>query len=233
MRILIADDHALFREGLGLVLGRLYPEAEVHEARTVDEAVAWLAEGAQPDLVLLDLAMPGMSDVDPDGGARGRFAGVERVVGHAGDTPVVMVSAHVNPEQIAATINLGARGYILKSSSQEVLRHALSLVMSGSVYIPSSVLAAVGQGGSAGAERPGRSSSGNPLRNLTPRQRATLDLMMLGKSNKEIARELDVLESTVKAHVRVILNKLKASNRTQAVRIATDLGWSDPGDNGA
>lgn len=233
MRILIADDHALFREGLSLVLARLYPEAEVEEARTVDEALACLADGSRPDLVLLDLAMPGMSDTDPDSDARGRFAGVERVVRQAGDTPVVMVSAHVNPEQIAATINLGARGYILKSSSQEVLKHALSLVMSGAVYIPSSVLAALGQGHVQGPEQPGRASPGNPLRNLTPRQRATLDLMMLGKSNKEIARELDVLESTVKAHVRVILNKLKAANRTQAVRIATDLGWSDPGDSGS
>lgn len=232
MRILIADDHALFREGLSLVLARLYPDAEVQEARNVDEALASLANGNPPDLVLLDLAMPGMSDVDPDGDARGRFAGVERVVRQAGDTPVVMVSAHVNPEQIAATINLGARGYILKSSSQEVLRHALSLVMSGAVYIPPSVLTAVGRDHSVGRERAGSSSTGNPLRNLTPRQRATLDLMMLGKSNKEIARELDVLESTVKAHVRVILNKLKASNRTQAVRIATDFGWSDPGNDG-
>jgi DNA-binding NarL/FixJ family response regulator len=141
-----------------------------------------------------------------------------------------MLSAHTEPEEIARVVGMGARGYIPKSSDEEVLRHAISLVLSHNVYVPPSVLSAVADtaGGpdSMHAHPPARPPPANPLDLLTPRQRATLNLIMLGQSNKEIARNLNLLESTVKAHVRVILQKLKASNRTQAARIAAELGWS-------
>lgn len=216
MRILIADDHALFRKGLILLLGRLYPDAEIMEAADADQAMARLDEGPPPDLVLLDLSMPGMGGV----------SGVTRFTQKAPEVPVVMLSAHSDPEEILKTINLGARGYILKSSSEEVLKHATSLVLSGEIYMPSSVLGTINA--TAGKPLPETLANlphDNPLRSLTGRQRDTLALLVQGQSNKEIARNLGLLESTVKAHVKVILQKLNAANRTQAAMIAADLGW--------
>lgn len=231
MRILIADDHALFRRGLSLVLADLFPGVEVLQARDLDEALAAASASQALDLMLLDLAMPGM------GGAGGdRFAGLSRVGKSLPGVPVVMLSAYSQPEEIARAVELGVRGYIPKGASESVLKHAISLVLAGEVYVPPSVLSTLRhvrkgvQRETVNGVAPG---SPGPLEQLTPRQRDTLELIMLGQSNKEIARSLSLLESTVKAHVRVILQKLKATNRTQAARIAVDLGLQprrrDPG----
>jgi len=216
MRILIADDHALFRKGLALLLRRLYPDVEIVEASDADQAITRLDEGAAPDLLLLDLSMPGMSGV----------AGIMRFTQKAPQLPVVILSAHSEPDEILRAINLGARGYILKSSSEEVLKHATSLILSGEIYMPSSVLGNISAAPAKPLPEPlANLSKDNPLRSLTGRQRDTLALLVEGQSNKEIARNLGLLESTVKAHVKVILQKLNAANRTQAAMIAADLGW--------
>jgi two-component system nitrate/nitrite response regulator NarL len=209
MRILIADDHALFRRGLSLLLRQLYPDAELAEATDIAGALALGERLAQCDVVLLDLTMPGMEG----------FAGVERLRAAAPAARIVMLSASADLDSIRKAMAAGARGYVLKSGSDETLRHALALVMAGEVYVPPVVLAELDRP-QGGAELPADS----PLRSLTERQRPTLLLLVQGLSNKEIARQLGLLESTVKAHLKVILKKLGAGNRTQAALLATQMG---------
>ena len=218
-RILVADDHALFRRGLELLLQRLFPEAAVFGVADANKALQAISEDGPFDVVILDLAMPGMSGV----------AGVRRFVEAQPAAPVIMLSAYAESDEILECIGLGVRGYVPKSSSEEVLEHALSLVLAGEVFIPSSAVNRLNAGTRRDlpAELQGLPED-NPLRQLSTRQRETLALMIEGHSNKEIARKLGLLESTVKAHIKVILKKLSAQNRTQAALIAADLGWPRP-----
>ena len=220
MRIMIVDDHALFRKGLTLVLSQLYPEAEILGEKDADSAFDRLEDVQPLDLLLLDLSMPGMAGV----------VGIRRFVKRCPRTHIVILSASCEPSEVMRAIQYGAHGYILKSATDVVLKNALTLILSGETYIPSIVINNVNKVcnplPSAISELP----ANNPLRSLSPRQRDTLALLMEGQSNKEIARNLGLLESTVKAHIKVILHKLNASNRTQAAMIATELGWPrDPG----
>jgi len=209
MRILIADDHALFRRGLSLLLRQLYPDAEIAEATDVAGALALGERLARSDVVLLDLTMPGMEGL----------AGLEKLRQAAPAARIVMLSASADLDSIRRAMAAGARGYVLKSGSDETLRHALTLVMAGEIYVPPVVLNELDRP-RGGPELPADS----PLRSLTERQRETLLLLVQGLSNKEIARQLGLLESTVKAHLKVILKKLGAANRTQAALMATQMG---------
>lgn len=218
-RILVADDHALFRRGLELLLQRLFPEAAIIDVADANKALQAISEQGPFDVVILDLAMPGMNGV----------AGVRRFVEAQPASPVIMLSAYAESDEIIECIGLGVRGYVPKSSSEEVLEHALSLVLAGEVFIPSTAVSKLNA--SAHRDLPAELAGlaeDNPLRQLSARQRETLALMIEGHSNKEIARKLGLLESTVKAHVKVILKKLSAQNRTQAALIAADLGWPRP-----
>lgn len=215
MRILIVDDHQLFRSGLVLLLSKIYEDVTVSEAVDPETALARIAAEPAFDLVLLDVAMPGMEELE----------GLQRIIDRMPSVPVVMLSAVEDSDQVFRAIGMGARGYILKASSEKVLQHAISLAMSGETYIPSGVFVADG-----GRLRPTGDALihaapvTGPLAVLTDRQRDVLACMMDGSPNKEIARELGLLESTVKAHVKAILKKLGAANRTQASMIATECG---------
>ncbi len=209
MRFLIADDHALFRRGLTLLLEQLYPEAEVLEASDIAAALALGERLAGVEVILLDLTMPGMEGL----------AGLDKLRQAAPAARVVMLSASADLDSIRRTLAAGARGYILKSGTDETLRHALSMVLAGEVYVPPVVLSELDRP-RAGSELPADS----PLRSLTERQRQTLELLVQGLSNKEIARQLGLRESTVKAHLKVILKKLGAGHRTQAALLATQMG---------
>jgi DNA-binding NarL/FixJ family response regulator len=206
VRILVADDHQLFRSGLSLLLSNIYDDVTVLEAVDIESALVRIDSEAPLDLVL------------------------RLILDRIPETPVVMISAIENSEEVFRAIGMGARGYILKSSSEHVLEHAISLAMSGETYIPSGVF--LDSGGRLIA--PGGAAShdydpSNPLSQLTPRQRDVLACMMDGSPNKEIARELGLLESTVKAHVKAILKKLGAANRTQASMIASRYGMAPEG----
>lgn len=219
MKVLIADDHTLFRRGLRLLLSKLYDDIEVVEAADADGALRIAEEQADLDLVLCDLAMPGME----------QLKGLQALARHLSKAPIVILSAISNPDDIVRTIESGARGYILKSASDEMLKHALSLVLAGETYIPSDAFLDRQRRWVGGSGNPPlRLPSDNPLSTLTPRQRDVLTLLMGGQSNKEIARNLGLLESTVKAHVKIILSKLNVANRTQAAMVAADLGWPQP-----
>lgn len=212
MRILIVDDHTLFRRGFSLLLQRLYPETEIEEASDVVTALDVVRRTAI-DLVLLDLAMPGM-----DG-----FSGLEQLRDALPSAAIVIVSAISDSDRIREALERGARGYVLKTINDAALKHALSLVMSGETYVPAELLQERSFKGVGGAV--GKGGPDNPLAHLTERQRDVLGLLMTGQSNKEIARDLGLLESTVKAHIKVILNKLSVANRTQAAMVAAALGW--------
>jgi len=228
VRILIADDHELFRDGLRLVLSDLGPEVSVAEAGTYDETLALLrpvAEDTEPPVgvVLLDLVMPGMRWTD----------GLAALKETAPDVPVVILSASQDRRLVLETVRLGAAGFIPKTSSSKVMLSALRLVLSGGIYLPPSLITAED---AATAEDPAAllaaAHSAPPpaadppadIPPLTPRQREVLALLGQGKSNKEIARLLDLSEGTVKLHVTAILKSLNVSNRTGAVVAASRLG---------
>lgn len=216
MHLLIADDHLLFRSGFKLLVSQLFPGSQLSDAGDANEAWDVLDTEESFDLVFLDLAMPGMNGI----------AGVRRFVERRPATPVVILSAHAEPDEIAECMGLGVRGYIPKAASESVLQNAVSLVLAGEIYVPRHAISQIlSEGANDTREDLDGLPENNPLRQLTPRQRNTLALMIEGRSNKEIARSLNLLESTVKAHVKVILRKLSAHNRTQAALIAADLGW--------
>jgi len=212
MRILIVDDHTLFRRGFSLLLQRLYPETEIEEASDVVTALDVVRRTAI-DLVLLDLAMPGM-----DG-----FSGLEQLRDALPSAAIVIVSAISDSDRIREALERGARGYVLKTINDAALKHALSLVMSGETYVPAELLqerALKGVGGPLG-----KGGVDNPLAHLTERQRDVLGLLMTGQSNKEIARDLSLSLATVKHHVHHVLQKLKLPRRAQAMRRVRETPW--------
>jgi len=216
MEIMIADDHAMVRRGLGVLLAKLFGDVTVTEASDVQSALNLLGEGSNPDIILLDLMMPGMD------GQRG----LRRVIERVPHIPVALISASEEQNDIAAAIRNGARGFILKASDGTVLKLAISLMLSGEIYIPSRFL-------TMGEESPlhGRTRNveaaqpSDALSRLTARESSVLRLLMQGLSNKEIARHLDILEGSVKKSVWRLFRKLGVSNRTQAVILANRLGW--------
>ena len=216
MRILICDDHALFREGLRHVLVELGEAPEILEAAGAEEALA-LAE-AHPDLemVLLDLHMPGTDGLETLALLGQRFPTL----------PVVMVSASEAPDEIRAALNAGASGFIPKSSSGAVLRSAVQLVLSGGVYVPPVALTAPSSGAGAPAAPRGLVTR---YGKLTPRQLEVLRLLAKGLTNREICSVLGIAEGTVKAHIAALLDALDVANRTEAVAAMRELGISADG----
>jgi len=212
-KVLVADDHTLFRRGLAMVLKNILGDIDVIESADADNALALIMDNQKFDLILLDLGMPGMENLE----------GLEAIINEVGDTtPVAILSAHQDSQSIRTTIEVGARGYLLKSFSEDSLRHALALIMAGEVFVPSSVLSSDQARRNEPAFISERNKNVNPVQNLTRRQRDVLNLIMRGQSNKLIARSLGLYESTVKAHIQVILEKLHADNRTHAAMIAAE-----------
>lgn len=219
MNILVIDDHALIREALRSVLMGLKREATVVEAPDWREAKRQLEMNPELDLVLLDLNLPDRDGFDALAELRERYPAVS----------VVVLSAREDRDSVTKALDLGALGFIPKSARREVMLNAFNLIFSGGMYIPPEILAsrspAAAQASMAPA-RPGRRVSATDL-GLTERQMEVLALMMQGRTNKAICRALALAEPTVKNHVTAILRALKASNRTEAVVAAGQLGF-DP-----
>lgn len=218
MKILIADDHDLFREGLNLVLQQLEDGLEVIEAGDFSQAVELAKTTPDISLVLMDLAMPGMRWND----------GLDTLSKVLPGTPIVVLSASEDQLLVKEAVNRGAAGYIPKTSSSRVMISALKLVLSGGVYLPPALINHDKNGNHGGdVMHPTATVTTNAANNLlTPRQREVLTLLGEGKSNKEIARILDLSEGTVKLHVTAILRALKVNNRTRAVVAASQMGLS-------
>jgi len=210
VKILLVDDHPLFRGGLKYLLQSLDEHLELDEAGNCAQAEALASQRAY-DLVLVDLKMPGVGGLDALTVVRAAFPA----------TPVVVVSGEDDPAVVRAAIECGAMGFIPKSSTPEVMIQALKLVPAHGIYLPPRVLAASQLPDPA----PSASASNDAgLTGLSVRQMDVLRCVIQGKPNKVIARELDVAEGTVKAHLSSVLRALGARNRTEAVYAAAKLG---------
>jgi DNA-binding NarL/FixJ family response regulator len=209
VRILLVDDHALFREGVALLLRSILDDAQIAEAGGVTEAVA-KAEINSPELVLMDLALPGTSGLEGIGIFRNRFP----------DAPVVALSSSDDPETVLRAIDAGAMGFVPKSSSSGILAGALKLILAKGVYLPPSVFLA---DRASGPSKPKSEATPASL-GLTPRQADVLLLILEGKSSKMISRELNLSPSTVKVHTSAVLRALNVTTRTQAVVAAGKIG---------
>ena len=218
MKILIADDHELFLKGLEMVLSDFSPEAELVKARNYSEIFAIIEKQKDFNLVLTDLAMPGARWLEA----------LQRIHEQLPDTPVIILSAVFDREIVQKTIELGAAGYIPKTSSNAVILSAVNLVLSGGVYIPAELLQGTSQDEFNMLKQlenvPEEQNLAEKVKILTPRQIEVLRLIAMGKSNKQIAYELGLSEGTVKLHVTAILKLLNVYNRTGAVAAANHLG---------
>lgn len=209
MKILIADDHALFREGMRHVLGELAESVILLEAADCESALRYAADHPDLDLVLLDLNMPGK-----DG-----FAALELFASRYPALPVVILSASDQRSHMQRALDAGALGFIPKDTTSAIMLTALRLVLSGGIYVPPAMV--------FGEEQVGADAQQHP-HNFTPRQLEIVTLLMRGYPNKEIARCLNLAEATVKMHVTAIFKSLGVSNRTQAVLAAEKLGLEFP-----
>jgi DNA-binding NarL/FixJ family response regulator len=215
VRVLVVDDHPLIQEAVSMVVRRIEPQAEIAVAGDCERGLDLAANGAEPDLVLLDLSLPGLSGIPALKLWRARFPGV----------PVAILSAAIDQPTVLAAIGAGAAGFIPKSSTNEVMASALRLVLAGGKYLPPEVLVPSARR-QAPPVRQATTLSAETL-GLTGRQIDVLRLIAKGASNKVICRELGLAERTVKAHVTAVLRALKVSSRTQAAIEAAKLGMGE------
>ncbi len=214
MRVLIADDHSLFRKGCKLLLQEIEPKVQIVEAGDFKEAQTVLESKDNFDLILLDLRMPGLGEIE----------GVKRLRQLAPATPLVVVSAHDEPYYAQKVMDSGAAGFIPKSSNPSVISSALKLILAGGNYVPPSLMNRAGGTPKADSMRkPSGELYAAVEKVLTPRQMDVMRLLARGESNKGIAEALGLSEGTVKVHVAAILKALNAANRTQAVLIASSM----------
>ena len=205
-RLLIADDHPLFRGALREAVAGLFARADIAEAGTFDDVAKLLETASEVDVILLDLAMPGV---------RG-FSGLMYLRAQYPSVPVVIVSANDEPAVIRRCMDFGASGFIPKTLGVEAMREAIATVLRGGVWTPPDI----DLNTPADAETTALLTR---LATLTPQQVRVLMMLSEGLLNKQIAYELGVSEATVKAHVSAILQKLGVESRTQAVIAAAKI----------
>jgi DNA-binding NarL/FixJ family response regulator len=205
-RLVIADDHPLFRGALREAVAGMLERVDIAEAGTFDEVVGLLDRGGDVDLILLDLKMPGV---------RG-FSGLMYMRAQYPSVPVVVVSANDDPSAIRHCMEFGASGFIPKTLGVETMRSAVRRVLDGGVWTPPDVDLSGGSDAET-AELMSRMAT------LTPQQVRVLMMLSEGLLNKQIAYQLSVSEATVKAHVSAILQKLGVESRTQAVIAAAKI----------
>ena len=221
MKILVADDHKLVRDGLKPFLLELAPDVEVLDAANMDEALAVASAASDLGLVLLDLMMPGM-----DG-----LKGLEALRAKCPAVPVVIVSGFSSRDHVVSAVQAGAAGFIPKTVSGTAMVNALRLVLSGEKYLPSSTFFDdPGNQMSMPSTAPAKPAGvPPPFDKLSRREAEILALLVEGRTNKEIALCLDLQEITIKVHLRNVYRKIGAANRAQAVRIAMSSGWVPAG----
>jgi len=217
LKVLVIDDHPLVQEGVSAALESLADDVKVMAARDAEQGLATAAENTDLDLVLLDLALPGMSGFNLIGKLHERLPSL----------PVVVLSALEEPENVRHAINAGAMGFVPKSAATKVLIEVLQQVLEGNVTVP---LALQSSGPPVSHALPGQTGEAPPggtepdVALLTLRQLEVLSRVCQGKTNKQIATELGLSEKTVKAHVGRVLAKLGVSDRTQAAVLAVREG---------
>ena len=215
LRVAIVDDHTLFREGLQSLLER-------HGLEVADSAgdgpagIAAVAR-ARPDVVLLDLRLPGMSGLE----ALRRLRAAEDC------PPVVMLTTSDRERDLLEALRAGAAGYLLKDMEPDALVAALRAIVGGETVVAPALSPALARAvqGRAAPERAEAPGEAGPFEALTPREREVLGLLAEGRSNRSIAEELGISEGTVKAHVKAILRKLGAESRVAAAVLAVERGF--------
>jgi DNA-binding NarL/FixJ family response regulator len=221
-RVVLADDHPLFREGVASLIGRTDDMALVGEVATGEEAVR-LADELLPDVVLMDLKMPGMGGTEA----------TRRIVGHNPHIGVIVLTMFEDDESVFAALKAGARGYVLKDADRGMLLEAIRAVARGEALLGPSVAGRVLEqfaqasppvpvsSGPASSVRPGSFDG------LTPRELEVLSLIARGLRNREIAGRLVISERTVGNHISNIFSKLQVADRAQAIVRARQAGLGD------
>lgn len=216
-RIILADDHRLVRDALRPALCELAENVEIAECASFTGLMELAKWKNEPSLAIVELHLPGMSGLEEIDGFRSL----------APKTPVVILSGYHDHRDVLAAFKFGVAGFISKTASVESTIIALRLILSGQRFFPSEVLESVGISLAQSAE--GHPGGPNFPYSLTVRESEVLDQLVEGNSNKAIARSIGVQEVTVKLHVRKLLRKFDARNRTEAVKIALQSGWcSEP-----
>ena len=207
--ILLVDDHPLFCDALELTLGSVMPHSAIKTADRLSSAVTRLSEAAKPALIVLDLNLPDVSGVE----------GVIEIRRAAPQTPIIVVSSMTDERVISAVMAAGASGFVPKHSSRSVFEDAITKINAGETCFPPTVKPDPENNttGVAAAER---------LALLTAQQARILDLICEGKLNKQIAFDLSIAETTVKAHITAIMRKLCVHSRTQAVLVAQNAKFT-------
>ena len=197
MKILLADDHAIFRAGLQLTLGNMQSGMQVHSSHDLVSLLSLIDAHPDVDVVVVDLHMPGM-----DG-----CSGLSRLRDRLRKTPILVLSASDDPDDVYGCLAAGASGYVHKGAPGQAVNDAIRTVCAGGVYLPRDLLAH--EAAKAGKEA---------QIGLSPRQQQVFDLLVEGFPNKRIAYDLGMTEGTVKAHVSSIMRRFGASNRVQLLR---------------
>ena len=201
-RILVIDDHPMFRDALRVAVGKAFPDAQFEEGRNIDEALVALERHSTFDLALLDLKIPGVQGFD----------GLLRLRKLYPRLPVLVISGLEDNSVISKVLSFGAAGFVPKSVGRESLEAAIKTVLDGSVYIPDSYTPA-----SPDEAHDIDNELIKKISSLTPQQFRVLQMLRKGLLNKQIAEEMNVGARTIKAHVSEILRKLDVHSRTQAV----------------
>lgn len=219
LQILVADDHALVRGGLVLLIEMATSGAHIIEANSFEQVMEALSQKDPVDLMLLDLMMPGM-----DG-----EKGISRICATHPGVPIIIVSVNEDIDTIRQALAAGAMGYIPKTSSPDVTLSAIKLVLAGGIYVPPHILkqtATIAPPSGASSESTPQIKEAAQITSLSRRQHEVLDLIVSGKSNQAIADELGLTTPTVKMHVSGIFKKLNVRNRTEAVAKYSELKQS-------
>jgi len=211
MKILIVDDHPIYRKGLIALLDQMEPDMALLQANDAAQALALIAKNDDLDVVILDLVIPGMDGLR----AIVEFGKIRP------ELPVIILSSSENPADVRAALANGALGYVPKSAAEHTLLAAIRVVLNGDIYVPPFVLLQTEPGHSAGLTiEPG---SDRPV--LTDRQIEVLRRISAGQLNKIIAVELGLSEKTVKSHITAIFKALNVMNRSQAAAVAREAGF--------
>lgn len=209
-RILVADDHPLFREALSAALEPYFKDAEILEADSLESMMTVLTENHHIDLLLLDLNMPGGE----------YFNGLISVKDIYPELPVAVISANESIDVVAQVMGLGAEGFIPKSSPTKQIAEAIVTIKGGENWVPEEMKADLENVDEELTQLLKR------FRELTPKQIQVLSFLRAGLMNKQIAHEMNVTEATIKAHISAILRKLEINTRTQAVLLMDKLQFS-------